>query len=281
MPSYIIRRLAPFLAISLAGCSGCSGVFLQPDRALHAKPEQVGAAWEEARFASADGTPLTGLWLPARPGPGKGVLVHFHGNGQNMTSHFLYVWWLTLEGWDVFAFDYRGYGASGGEKSLGGAVEDGVAALQYARGRAAGRPLVVVGQSLGGAISLASLEKDGGEGVKGLILDSTFASYRRIAREKLGMLWLTWPFQYPLSLLVSDSLAAERYARRRKPLPLLMFHGERDPVVPAHHGRRLFDAALGPKEFVTVAGAGHNEAFGDRRPDHKDRIVAFLAEAAR
>ncbi len=60
-----------------------------------------------------------------------------------------------------------------------------------------------------------------------------------------------------------------------------MFHGERDPVVPIHHGRRLFDAALGPKEFVPVAGAGHTEAFGDRRPDHKARIVAFLVEAAR
>ncbi|MDX6768344.1 MAG: alpha/beta hydrolase [Elusimicrobiota bacterium] len=281
MPSFTISRALPFLALALAGCSGCSGVFLQPDRALHAKPEQVGAAWEEARFASADGTALTGLWLPARPGPGKGVVVQFHGNGENMTSHFLFVWWLTLEGWDVLAFDYRGYGASGGEKSLAGAVEDGAAALRWARVKAAGRPLVVVGQSLGGALALASLEKDGGEGVKGLILDSTFASYRAIAREKLGLLWLTWPFQYPLSFLVGDGLAAERFARRRKPVPLLTFHGQADPIVPLHHGRRLFEAALGPKEFVVVAGDGHTEAFGARRPEHKARILAFLADAAR
>jgi fermentation-respiration switch protein FrsA (DUF1100 family) len=113
--------------------------------------------------------------------------------------------------------------------------------------------------------------------VKALILDSTFASYRVIAREKLGKLWLTWPFQYPLSFLVSDSLAAERFARRRKPIPLLMFHGEGDPVVPPAHGRRLFDAAAGPKEFVAVAGTGHTEAFGDRRPEHKARILAFLS----
>lgn len=57
MPRSIIRVLPLLL---LGGCSACSGVFLQPDRRLHAKPEQVGAAWEEARFASADGTPLTG-----------------------------------------------------------------------------------------------------------------------------------------------------------------------------------------------------------------------------
>lgn len=271
--------LLPALLL-LGGCSGCSGVFLQPDRVLHAKPEQVGAAWEEARFESADGTPLTGLWLPARPGPGKGVLVQFHGNGENMTSHFLFVWWLTLEGWDVLAFDYRGYGASAGEKSLAGAVDDGAAALAFARKKAAGRPLAVVGQSLGGALALASLEKDGGEGVKALILDSTFSSYRAIARDKLGQVWLTWPLQWPLSFLVGDGLAPERLARRRKPIPLLMFHGKGDPVVPYSLGRRLFDEAAGPKEFIEVDGGGHTAAFGDRRVENQARIVTFLELAA-
>lgn len=272
--------LLPLLLL-LGGCSGCSGVFLQPDRALHARPEQVGAEWEEARFAAADGTPLTGLWLPARPGPGKGVLVHFHGNAENMTSHFLFVWWLTLEGWDVLAFDYRGYGASGGEKSLAGAVEDGAAALAYARGRAAGRPLAVVGQSLGGALALASLEKDGGEGVRALILDSTFSSYRAIARDKLSQLWLTWPLQWPLSFLFGGPPAPERLAARRKPIPLLMFHGKDDPVVPFYLGKRLFDAAAGPKELVEVEGGGHTAAFGARRAEHQARIVSFLRQSSR
>lgn len=268
-------RLLPLLF--LGGCSACSGVFLQPDRRLHARPEQVGAAWEEARFASADGTALTGLWLKARPGPGKGVVVQFHGNGENMSSHFLFVWWLTLEGWDVLAFDYRGYGASAGEKSLQGAVEDGVAALAFARGKAAGRPIAVVGQSLGGALALASLEKDGGEGVAALILDSTFASYRAIARDKLGQLWLTWPLQWPLSFLVGDSFSPEKLARRRKPVPLLQFHSRADPVVPFSLGRRLFDAAAGPKEFVALEGDGHTEAFGPRRAEQQKRIVSFLS----
>lgn len=206
--------------------------------------------------------------------------MQFHGNGENMTSHFLFVWWLTLEGWDVFAFDYRGYGASGGRKSLSGAVEDGEAALAYARGRAKGRPIVVLGQSLGGALALASLERDGGEGVKGLILDSTFASYRGIARDKLSQLWLTWLFQYPLSFLVSDALAPERLAKRRKPVPLLVLHGTGDPIVPISQGRRLYEAAVGPKEFVEVPGSGHTEAFGARRAAFKPAIIRFLDAAA-
>ena len=164
----------------------------------------MGAKWEEVRFNSADGTELTGLWFPAKSIAPKGVIIHFHGNGENMTSHFLFVYWLALEGYDVFTFDYRGYGASAGDKSLSGAVEDGAAALRCARSRAGGAKerLIVVGQSLGGALALAALEREGGEGVRGLILDSTFASYREVAQDKLRQWWLTWPLQWPLSRLL-------------------------------------------------------------------------------
>jgi len=277
MRCFIIRRAA--LASALAALSGCTSVFLQPDRALHDRPERVGAKWEELRFDSADGTGLTGLWFPAQGGRSKGVIVQFHGNGENMTSHYLFVYWLALEGWDVMAWDYRGYGASEGKKSIMGAVADGVAALEAARRKAPGRPLVVVGQSLGGALALAALERDGGEGVRGVILDSSFASYRRIAREKLGLVWLTWPLQWPLSFLVSDRLKPERLAARRKPIPLLMLHSTKDPIVPYHHGKRLFDAAAGPKELWTLEGKGHTEAFFAQGVEYRPRLREWIAKA--
>ncbi|UPT75824.1 MAG: lysophospholipase [Elusimicrobiota bacterium] len=78
------------------------------------------------------------MWFPAQNGPARGTIVHFHGNGENMTSHYLFVYWLALERWNVFTFDYRGYGASGGEKSIAGSVADGAAAIKAARGRASG-----------------------------------------------------------------------------------------------------------------------------------------------
>ena len=246
---------------------------------LHDRPERVGAVWEEAKFKSADGTDLTGLWFPARGGPSKGVVVQFHGNGENMTSHYLFVYWLALEGYDVFAFDYRGYGASGGKKSISGAVADGAAAIAAARKRAGGSSgrIVVLGQSLGGAIALASLEKDGGEGVKGVVLDSTFSSYRGVAQEKLGHLWLTWPLQWPLSrLLISDRYAPYKLIGRRKPVPLLVMHCENDPVVPYAQGRALYDAAAAPKEFWKIAGSGHTEALGNRGAQYRRPLVDWL-----
>ncbi|PIR19608.1 MAG: alpha/beta hydrolase [Elusimicrobia bacterium CG11_big_fil_rev_8_21_14_0_20_64_6] len=239
----------------------------------------MGAAWEEVKFKSADGTGLTGLWFPARGMPAKGVIVHFHGNGENMTSHYLFVYWLALEGYDVFSFDYRGYGASEGSKSISGAIEDGAAALRLARGRAGGarERLIVIGQSLGGAIALASLDLDGGEGVRGLILDSTFASYRAVARDKLNHVWLTWPFQYPLSyFLISERWAPKRLIARRKRVPLLMMHAVADPVVPYAQGRRLYELAPGPKEFWKIAGTGHTAAFFTLGPQYRPTTLAWL-----
>jgi fermentation-respiration switch protein FrsA (DUF1100 family) len=268
-------------AAAAAALCSCTNLFLQPDRHLYLKPEQVGAKYETIDFRSVDGTKLCGLWFPARPGPGKGVVLQFHGNGQNETSHFLYVYWLALEGWDVMAFDYRGYGASEGTKSISGSVADGAAALAFARGRAAGRPLVVIGQSLGGALALAALDRDGGSGVRALALDSTFASYEDVAEQKLSLLWFTWPLQWPLSrLLISDRFAPERLIARRARIPLLMLHAPDDPVVPYAQGRRLYELAPGPKEFWDVPGSGHTEALGRLGADFRRRLARWLDDAA-
>lgn len=221
------------------------------------------------------------MWFPAQNGPSRGTIVHFHGNGGNMTGHYLYVYWLALERYDVLTFDYRGYGASGGEKSLSGAVADGAAAIGVARKRTPSHDrLIVIGQSLGGALALASLDRDGGEGVRGVILDSTFSSYRSVARDKLGHWWLTWPLQYPLTwALVSDRWAPAKLVARRKPVPLLVMHAPKDPVVPYAEGRRLFDLAPGPKEFWRVDGEGHTEALFNEGAKYRRPVLDWLDRA--
>ncbi len=277
MRSSIIKAWA---LLAAAGLAACTNIFLQPDRRLYLSPDRVGVKWEEAHFLSADGTALTGLWLPSARAPAKGVIVQFHGNAQNMTAHFLNVYWLALEGWDVLAFDYRGYGASGGEKSLAGAVADGAAALAYARAKAPGLPLVVLGQSLGGAIALASLDRDGGKSLRAMVLDSTFASYRSVAQDKLGLFFLTWPLQWPLSrLLISDRYAPARLVARRKRVPLLMLHAKGDRVVPYAEGRRLYALAPEPKEFWDVPGGAHTAAFGALGAEFRPRLLKFLDAA--
>ncbi len=67
--------------------------------------------------------------------------------------------WLAAHGWDALTFDYRGIGDSAPAALRGfeadvltWARQDSAAALAFARERAAGRPLVWIGHSLGGQI---------------------------------------------------------------------------------------------------------------------------------
>ncbi len=45
----------------------------------------------------------------------------------------------------------------------------------------------------------------------------------------------------------------------RLTVPLLVAHGDRDETIPFSHGQSVFAAATGPKQFVRLTGAGHDE----------------------
>jgi fermentation-respiration switch protein FrsA (DUF1100 family) len=99
-----------------------------------------------------------------------------------------------------------------------------------------------------------------------------------LVREKLAETWPTWPFQWPLSFLVSDTWNAGD-AIESLNYPFLIIHGEADTVVPYSDGKALFDRAHGEKVFWPVAGA-HTAAFGSASSPYRDRLVSYLKRHA-
>ena len=266
----VVRLLVLLLALAVIGLSpGCNSVFYQPD--AHRYRELPPGA-EDVWFASADGTRLHG-WLLQPAGEAKGTVVHVHGNAQNLTSHVGFVDWLPALGYRVFVFDYRGYGESGGSPSRHGVFEDALAAFAHVRARPDVDPdrIVVFAQSLGGAIATAALGEHGTNGVRGVAVDSTSGSYIAMGNSVLGGTFLTWPLAW---LLLSDAHAPENSVAAIAPVPMLFLHATQDPVVPMAQGRRLFDAAGEPKEFVELATAGHTVAVDTRAG--RAKLVAFF-----
>lgn len=270
-------RLLPLILAAAFSFSGCTHVFFKPTRHIHADPAAEGRRYEAIKFASSDGTPLTGMFFPPEGKP-KGTVVHFHGNGQNMTAHYPYAAWLAGAGYNVFTFDYRGYGASGGRPSLAGAVADGRAALEHALLLPGAEPgkIIIFGQSLGGALAVAAVGESGFKPAA-LVLEGTFYSYRRVAAAVLRSHWLTWPASWLPYLLVSgghspaDSIAAID-------CPKVFLHAVGDNTVPFAEGKKLHDAATGPKEFWEVP-AGHIEAFTAFHSAYAPRLLVFLDSA--
>ena len=194
-----------------------------------------------------------------------------------MSTHVNAVLWLVKEGYLVFAFDYRGYGTSDGTPDIPGVNRDGVAALDLAfhiRGGEEGG-VVVFGQSLGGAIAAYAVANSPRRGeVKALIVDSAFAGYRRIVRDKLIAGIVTLPLAWPASWTVEDGYSPERWIGSVAPVPVVVIHGTKDPVVPFSHGERLYRLAGEPKGFWKVEGGGHATAL--LLPDVRTQLLGFL-----
>ena len=241
------------LALCLTGC--VQQLFYRPDRVLYDTPKRAGLPFEEVAFQSRDGTRLAGWFIPAS-GRAKGTVVHFHGNAQNLSSHWRFVEWLPPRGFNLFVFDYRGYGASEGSPDPRGVFEDSSSALDYVRSRPDVDPerLLLIGQSLGAANAIAVVGSGNRKGVRALVAEASFYSYSSIASDKVP----------GGGVLMDDRYSPEHYVGRLASVPLLLLHGTADPVVPYAHATRLYGKAGEPKRLVTIQQGGHIEAFTAR-----------------
>lgn len=262
-------RLWVFLLSIATLATPLAAQFYFPDSKVYATPDQVGLKYEQVTFTSKDGTKLSGWFVPATKAP-LGTVVHFHGNAQNMTAHFSFVSWLPKFGFNVFVFDYRGYGASEGTLDRVGIHEDSIAALTYIKSRTDIQQdrILVFGQSLGGANAIAALATSDFEGIRGIVTESAFYSYKDVAKDKAP--------EALVDIVVSDDYSPGPLIERLAPIPLLIIHGTSDTVVPYSHGQRLFRAAGNPKTFWTVKGGQHTSAFTTFGRTYRPRLVEFF-----
>lgn len=268
------------LAVVLAGLavSACTAVFFQPHRYLVATPDKLGLAYQEVRFKTRDGLELYGWFLPAK-GRALGTILQLHGNAENISTHFASLAWMPARGFNVFIFDYRGYGGSEGEPTLEGVQIDIDAAMDalLARSDVDTDRIVMYGQSLGGALAAYYVaHSPRRDRLRALILESAFSGYVDIVREKMADHWFTWPFQWLPQFTVDDRFSPLPTMAKISPLPLLVLQGDQDAVVPVQEGRRLYESALEPKQLWIVPGAGHIQTM--RNPAERDRLVAYLVE---
>jgi fermentation-respiration switch protein FrsA (DUF1100 family) len=247
--------------------AGLDNLFYHPEEKEYANPSQDGYTYEIVQFLSEDGTKLNGWFIPAK-GKALGTVIHFHGNAQNMSAHYSFVSWLPANGFNLFVFDYRGYGKSEGKLSRKGVYQDSIAAVAYIKTRSDidQDKLVLLGQSLGGANALAVAGSKKFDGIVGVVSESAFSSYKGVATDHAGILK---PFA---CLLIGNTYSPLKAVKNISPIPLVIIHGTHDPVVPYNHAKKLFNEALEPKNLWTIDGGKHTEALGRFRNDVAPRL---------
>ncbi|MGW4128211.1 SDR family NAD(P)-dependent oxidoreductase [Amycolatopsis japonica] len=247
-------------------------------------------------ITSADGTVIYGhLSLPVGPGPHPAVVVCMPGDGgvldeeggyRHVSEHAP----LNAAGFAVLSVDQRGAPGHGSEfralAQIGGDdIDDVVAATQYVAGLSEidETRINILGTSRGAYSALLALER-GPDLWRHAVLLMGFYDPARFVKADQGR---------PGSLLPTGGPAAvEEYfaSSRRQPLnglgdlaaPLLIVHGDADPVVPFTESdelaARMRQEGL-PAELIIVPGLAHDF-------DHEDlawaglwpQIVQFLRE---
>lgn len=235
-----------------------------PMRAIETTPAAWGLAYEDVSFAAADGTRLHGWFIPA-PGA-QATLLFFHGNAGNISHRGDSIAIFHRRGWNVFIFDYRGYGKSDGTPDEEGLSADGAGAWRYlteTRGIAP-RDITIFGRSLGAAVAV---KQAADAPPAALILESTFSSARDFAHRVFPILsrlvWLRYDF---------DSAARIKQVT----CPLLVLHSPEDEIMPFALGEKLFAAANEPKQFVRLRG-DHNSGFLLSQPGYEQALAQFKA----
>ena len=204
---------------------------------------------------------LSGWYLPAQNA--THALLYCHGNAGDIRDWVHAAPPFVAAGISVLIWDYRGFGRSQGSSSEAGLYLDGEAVWSWLveRARIDGLPVSILGKSLGSAVACHLAAKNHPEG---LILDSAFTSMREVVAQNVP-----WAPKGTIPKLFESLDFAPDIS-----CPALVIHGGRDILVPPEQGQKIYQALGGPKEFMVIDSAGHNDI--SIYPEYARWILEFL-----
>ena len=254
--------------------SACTNFLFYPVKSFPVTPDAAGVNYEDLFIDSFDGAKLHG-WKLFAQGELKGSLLFFHGNGDNVSTQLPATYWLAKAGYDVYVFDYRGYGQSEGAVNLDEIILDMESMIAYTVNQLPeGDSLIVMGHSLGGAMSIyAVAHSEYKDRMKTLITVEAFSDYHDIAQEAMSKSWLFWLFQLPLSFTIDNSYRPLDAIGDISPVPVMILHSEEDQMIDILHAERLYEAANEPKSFKKIDG-NHNNIFAN--PANRSVLIDYL-----
>ena len=184
-------------------------------------------------------------------------ILYLHGNSATVASRVNVVRYEGLRslGVNLAAPEYRGFGGLAGTPSEATTTADARAGYRYLRdslGVPASR-IVIFGWSLGSAVAVnlaASVPS------AAVVLEGAPASLVAIGERRYP--WI------PVRRIMRNPFESILKVRRIE-APMLFLHSPEDQVIPIEEGRKLFEAAPAPKQFVEVRGGHINPADVDAK----------------
>lgn len=195
------------------------------------------------KITSRDGITIHALHKPRKDS--NFVFLYCHGNAEDLGNIEPIADIFNLAGYSFLTFDYRGYGLNNGRPAESNVYKDALTVYDHMTNELGYKPeqIIAFGRSIGAAVALELTSR---RQVAAVVLESGFTSaFRVITKVPI------YPFDKYNNLRKIKNLHK----------PVLIVHGQKDKIVPAWHGRKLYKAANEPKLHHWIKYAGHNDIF--------------------
>lgn len=233
---------------------------------VHTTPDASGWNYEDVYVTPEEGETTHGWYIetPAEESA-RGVILFSTGNGAAIADRMFSIRQFVDLGFDVLIYGYGGFSHSSGRPSERRTYADVQAMWDYLTGERAIAPerIALFGRSLGSgvAVELATREEP-----RAVILESAFLSIPAVGRTMFPI--------FPVDLLVRHRFDNEAKIDAVT-MPKLFIHSPGDEIIPYEQGRRLYEKAPEPKQFLEIEG-GHNDGFIISTRDYEAGLANFL-----
>jgi len=206
---------------------------------------------------------------------GIATILYFHGNGETAGDYDLVSSLYTSLEINLFVADYRGYGLSSGEPTLGHILHDAHPICERLREvlRQGGyaEAIFVMGRSLGSAPAL-EVAFQSQDALQGLIVESGFSDAFRL----LGYIGvpITSPTHHTEGFPNGEKMRSIR-------IPTLLIHAAEDHLIPLSEAEELLRlCAAEEKRLVVIPRADHNTLLMKGRDRYFQAIEGFIKSHA-
>jgi uncharacterized protein len=198
-------------------------------------------------FNSENGHKLNGWILKPKNAKPTITLIHFHANSGMLLTQVVAISPLLKQGFQIFMFDYSGFGFSEGNAERKNVLTDGISAVDYVKNSPEfqNTKLVIYGQSFGGHLATVVATKKQND-IDALVSEGAFSSHDDIAGQGI------WTIMARLT--VKEMYAAKTYIKDFKK-PVLIIHSDEDKTIPFKMGKKLYRKANQPKELFEIKGS--------------------------
>ena len=198
-------------------------------------------SFEEINFSSETNTEINGLLFRAKNS--KGLVFYNHGNADNLQRWGRHAKDFTQLGYDVFFYDYRGFGKSSGKFTERETLKDAVFLFDEIVKEYLDKKVIIYGRSLGTGIATFVAKNRKADA---LILETPYYNMADV-----GKSWL--PF-IPFEKILTYKFPTNEWIKDVN-MPIVIFHGTTDAVVPYSSGKKL--SHLTECDLITIENGKH------------------------